>query len=179
MSYYSLNVIDQSDQNEYPLIANLSPSIWGSSTWKFLHSIALTYPDRPSAKHKAAMRSLIRSLQYILPCEACRLNVSQELYKNPLDPHLCNRQRLNVWLTELHNSVNERLGQPKLTSVDVIKSILGNSKSDSCSCKTNVSNDNVNDIIIKTKPTKHNIAIVILSLIIIVLICVLCVLRAK
>ena len=58
---------------------NLKPYSWGNSSWLFLYSIALTYPNDPTPIERQAARDMLESLQYLLPCEKCRVNFSEKL----------------------------------------------------------------------------------------------------
>lgn len=43
----------------------------GRSTWKLLHTIAATYPDKPSAEEQSNIQQFIRLLPKVYPCEIC------------------------------------------------------------------------------------------------------------
>jgi len=114
----------------YPNISNISPSTWGKTAWKFIHSVALTYPNNPSDTEKQAMENFIFSLQYLLPCAQCRNNFKLELQKYPLGNNIKNKQSLNVWLTKVHNEVNKRLGAPIMTEENVIELVVSDLSKD-------------------------------------------------
>lgn len=113
----------------YPNISNISPSTWGKTAWKFIHSTALTYPNNPTPAEKNAMTNFIFSLQYILPCKKCRENFKLELQKYPLGKNIESKQALNTWITKIHNEVNSRLGTPFLTEKDVVELVLSDFES--------------------------------------------------
>ena len=77
--------------------------IWGAPLWLCLHMISLNYtPD----KHKG-YKSFFESLQYVLPCKACRDNYSNILQnKLPLsDSVFKSRESMAFWVFKLHNQV--------------------------------------------------------------------------
>ncbi len=51
-------------------------SVWGPSQWHFLHTMSFNYPVNPSADYKKHYRDFIISLQYVLPCKYCRMNLA-------------------------------------------------------------------------------------------------------
>ena len=44
--------------------------VWGPPFWMFLHIVSLNY----TPSKKAGYKRFLKSLQYILPCGACRVN---------------------------------------------------------------------------------------------------------
>lgn len=111
---------------DYPRLNNIAPHVWGPHAWKFMHAVALTYPDAPSAEEKQAAQQFFSSLQYLLPCESCKLNYVKELKMFPLQPALESKQKLNEWLTALHNSVNKRLNKTVMTPEQVLQYVFDN-----------------------------------------------------
>ena len=112
--------------NKFPPIRNLSPSVWGNHAWKFLHCCAMAY--EPSPENAAAFKQMFDSLQVTLPCAKCRDNFSHELQTHPLDDALQSKEALNRWLTNLHNSVNRRLGKREIKYEDVLSYCMGSTK---------------------------------------------------
>jgi hypothetical protein len=91
-----------------------------------MHAVALTYPDAPSAEEKQAAQQFFSSLQYLLPCESCKLNYVKELKMFPLQPALESKQKLNEWLTSVHNSVSKRLNKTVMTPEQVLQYVFDN-----------------------------------------------------
>lgn len=114
----------------YPSLNNIAPHVWGPHAWRFLHALALTYPDNPTTEEKTAASQLFSALQYLLPCESCKLNYKNELKMFPLSPALNNKQSLNEWLTKLHNSVNARLKKTVMTPEQVLQYVFEKSQKD-------------------------------------------------
>ena len=56
-----------------------SPKIWGPSAWKFIHTIALSYPDNPTPFDKENYKNFFLSLKKILPCDKCRYHYNENI----------------------------------------------------------------------------------------------------
>lgn len=91
---------------------------WGPNAWKFLHSIAFTYPERPSAEQRKAAAEFFRSLPHLLPCSTCGDHYGAYLRKHPVDTS--SRLGLARWLYDLHQDVNRRTGKPGLSWEEVV-----------------------------------------------------------
>lgn len=113
----------------YPSLQNIAPHVWGPHGWKFMHAVALAYPENPSVEEKKAAAQFFTSLEYLLPCESCKQNYRKELQAFPLAPALESKQKLNEWLTELHNSVNKRLKKTVMSAEQVLEYVFSDSKS--------------------------------------------------
>lgn len=83
----------------------LSPQVWGKAGWKFIHSIALSYPNIPTKEDKENYLTFLKSLQNVLPCPTCADNFRKKLEKNP--PNLENRKSFFEWTVDAHNEVNK------------------------------------------------------------------------
>ena len=117
----------------YPSLQNIAPHVWGPHGWKFMHAVALAYPEAPSAEEKKAALQFFTSLEYLLPCESCKQNFRKELQSFPLQPALESKQKLNEWLTALHNSVNQRLNKTTMSPEQVLEYVFSDSHNKSSS----------------------------------------------
>lgn len=108
----------------YPNLQNIAPHVWGPHAWRFMHAVALTYPESPSEEEKKAAMQFFSSLEYLLPCESCKNNYRKELQMFPLKPALESKQKLNEWLTTLHNSVSTRLKKTTMTPEQVLQYVF-------------------------------------------------------
>jgi hypothetical protein len=101
----------------------LSPLVWGPKTWFFLESAALGYPEKPSDDEKEAAKKLLTSLEYLLPCGACRYHFGEFLKKyqqtQSLDDIVGDRYSFITFLIEAHNDVRVRNGSAPRTVVEV------------------------------------------------------------
>lgn len=97
------------------------PPVWGPSTWRMLHCVSMTYPSRPTRKHKHDMETFLNSLGNILPCRLCGSNYRAYLKDHPAD--LRSRDALVRWMIDLHNDVNHRLRKPILSVDEALEKI--------------------------------------------------------
>jgi len=87
-------------------------SVWGPALWHSLHTISFNYPVKPSKKEKANYYIFFSSLENILPCRYCRLNLKKNLKKVKLNKSVFkNRETLSRWVYNLHETVNSMLGK--------------------------------------------------------------------
>ena len=73
---------------------NINPTIWGAGAWKFIHSIALGYPNNPSKDDNKNYYTFFSNLQNVLPCEKCSQKYKQNLKEYPLEEALKNTDNL-------------------------------------------------------------------------------------
>jgi len=104
---------------------NIDPVLWGPSFWRSLHYITFGYPENPTETDKTNAYNLFVSLQYVLPCEKCRVNFGQQLINSPLTTDvLSSKNKLITWLINIHNEVNRSLGKPILSEEGALKLYL-------------------------------------------------------
>ncbi len=96
-------------------------SVWGPGMWHFLHTTSFNYPVSPTPQEKAHYRNFILSLQHILPCKYCRINLHNNFKTFPLQMcHMKNRDTFSRYVYRLHEIVNKMLGKTsKLSYCDV------------------------------------------------------------
>jgi hypothetical protein len=96
-------------------------SVWGPLAWTFLHTISFNYPVNPTHEYKVHYRDFIISLQHVLPCKYCRMNLKKNLKQLPLKmSNMKNRETFSRYVYELHEVVNRMLHKKsKLTYCDV------------------------------------------------------------
>ena len=98
----------------------LPPAVWGPLFWHTIHIVALGYPRDPSYAQKRAAKEFYESLGSLIPCPVCREHYVTHLQKLPITPHLDRRDDLFKWTVELHNTVNQMLGKPRMLESEVI-----------------------------------------------------------
>jgi len=97
-------------------------SVWGPSIWHFLHTMSFNYPVQPTIKNKKAHINFINSLQHILPCKYCRVNLSNNLKKFPVtNKHLANRETFSKYIYDLHEVVNRMLKKNSNLTYDEVR----------------------------------------------------------
>ncbi len=87
----------------------MDTKFWGPSGWKLLHSIAYTYPDKPTSEDKRHYGIFYSNLKFILPCKYCRKSLTGFYKTLPIEQHLENRRVITKWMYEIHNKVNNKL----------------------------------------------------------------------
>lgn len=55
-------------------------------------------------------KSLITSISHLYPCSYCAKHLREELLVSP--PRVESRTAIEIYMCELHNEVNERIGKP-------------------------------------------------------------------
>lgn len=83
----------------------------GRHTWSLLHTMAASYPLRPTSEEKANMKEFIRLFSILYPCSYCAKEFREDL--KDLPPKLDSRKALSLWFCQIHNKVNEKLNKPQ------------------------------------------------------------------
>jgi len=90
-------------------------SVWGPSLWHVLHCISFNYPINPTKEDKKNYANFIYSLQDVLPCRYCRINLPKNMKKLKFSYKIFrNRNTLSKWIYNLHREVNRMLGKKTL-----------------------------------------------------------------
>jgi len=95
--------------------------IWGPLQWTYLHIMSFNYPVNPTDDDKKHYRDYVLNLQYVLPCKYCRMNLTNNFKKKPLNMcHMASRETFSRYIYELHETVNKMLHKKSnLTYCDV------------------------------------------------------------
>lgn len=96
-------------------------SVWGPSVWHALHTISFNYPVKPTLEEKKHYRDFILSLQHVLPCKYCRMNLKTNFKQLPLTMgNMKSRETFSRYIYDLHELVNKMLHKKSnLTYCDV------------------------------------------------------------
>jgi hypothetical protein len=87
-------------------------SIWGPMLWSLLHIISMNYPVKPSEEEKIHYYDFVLSLQHVLPCGACRVNMIKNLDALKFNmKHMQNRSTFSKFIFTFHQEVNRMLGK--------------------------------------------------------------------
>jgi hypothetical protein len=87
-------------------------SIWGPSLWHYLHTMSFNYPVNPTEEDKKHYQQFIISLQYVLPCKYCRINLTKNLKQTPITMDtMKNRESFSYYIYELHETINKMLNK--------------------------------------------------------------------
>lgn len=98
-------------RSEQPVLTDPRKKL-GNATWTLLHAIA----DRSSSDGLARIPQWIEDLSEIYPCLECRAHMKQYLRDHPVNNS--SGGALIKWMFDFHNSVNEKLGKPKMTPAE-------------------------------------------------------------
>jgi len=96
----------------------LDPNVWGPHFWFFLHSISMSYPNRPNAVTKKKYYDFILNIPLFIPVENISTVMSKLLDEYPVLPYLDNRESLVRWMWFIHNKINQKLEKPQITLND-------------------------------------------------------------
>ena len=86
--------------------------IWGPAMWHYLHTMSFNYPVNPTNGDKKNYRDFIINLKNVLPCKYCRINLSNNFKKKPIQMcHMKSRDTFSRYIYELHETVNKMLNK--------------------------------------------------------------------
>jgi hypothetical protein len=86
--------------------------IWGPAMWHYLHTMSFNYPVNPTNDDKKNYRDFILNLKNVLPCKYCRINLSNNFKKKPIQMcHMKSRDTFSRYIYELHETVNKMLNK--------------------------------------------------------------------
>lgn len=87
-------------------------AIWGPSTWHLLHTMSFNYPVQPTCDDKSNYMNFILSLQNVLPCGKCRINLKKNFKRLPLTlKNMESRHTFSLYVYKLHEVVNKMLNK--------------------------------------------------------------------
>jgi hypothetical protein len=99
----------------------MDSEVWGPGAWLFLHSVTMTYPEKPGEMEKQFYKNFFANLGNVLPCPKCKEHYNKNLAESPIEGHLNSRRSLVEWLIEMHNKVNIKNGKPTMTYDQVMQ----------------------------------------------------------
>ncbi|KAK3936909.1 augmenter of liver regeneration [Diplogelasinospora grovesii] len=82
----------------------------GRSTWTLLHTIAATYPPKPTPVEQNNIRDFFRLFSKLYPCWVCAEDFQAYMKKEAIKTE--SRDAFGNWLCDAHNEVNRKLGKP-------------------------------------------------------------------
>jgi hypothetical protein len=101
-----------------------SPTVWGSSTWLFLHCISFSFPNNPSKKDKKIYKIFLESLSQLLPCNVCKLHMQNYLILHPVENSMKSRESFIKYIINMHNHVNVKYNNKKKISMKEAKNLV-------------------------------------------------------
>ena len=108
-------------KNDYKSGDGMLVSVWGPAMWHYLHTMSFNYPVKPTPEDKKHYKDFIVNLQYVLPCKYCRMNLTNNFKKKPLQMcDMVSRDTFSRYIYDLHETVNKMLHKKSnLTYCDV------------------------------------------------------------
>ena len=98
------------NKKDYNSNDGMLTSVWGPSLWHYLHVVSFNYPNNPTNLQKKKYRDMLLNLQYTLPCKYCRINLSNNFKKFPLNDEIFeNRNNFSRYIFNLHELINKML----------------------------------------------------------------------
>lgn len=137
------------------------PDTWGPHGWKFIHFIALGYPDNPSEEDKNKYKKFFNLFGDMIPCFICADHYKRNLSLINIDSYLNSKKDLINWTILMHNEVNRKNGKKLYTYEDGIKMIINGQGPINCSENNN-----------NHKVTKFNYILIVFLILIIILLLV-------
>ena len=108
-------------KKDYESGDGMMTKIWGPAMWHYLHTMSFNYPVEPTPENKKNYRNFVLNLRNVLPCKYCRMNLTNNLKKKPLQMcHMASRETFSRYIYELHETINRMLNKKShLTYCDV------------------------------------------------------------
>ncbi len=96
--------------------------VWGPSLWHFLHTMSFNYPVTPTKEQKKQYMSFILSLEHVLPCKYCRINLKKNFVSMPLKySDMKDREHFSKYVYRLHEHINKMLNKKSGLSYEDVK----------------------------------------------------------
>lgn len=92
----------------------LDPKVWGPHYWFVLHTIARTYPTRPTETARKKYYDFVQNIPLFLPVQAMGDAFSACLDEYPVSPYLDSRSSFVRWMHFIHNQVRRDAGSEEL-----------------------------------------------------------------
>lgn len=104
------------------------PEVWGKHYWFVLHTIAVSYPERPNEVTKKKYYRLIQDFPLFLPDAKASASFADLIEQYPVTPYLDHRMSFMKWTHFIHNKVNESIGKAPISFYDAMELYYANYK---------------------------------------------------
>lgn len=109
-------------ETDYNSNDGMLTTVWGPSTWHFLHTMSFNYPANPTCDDKRRYQNFVMSLQYILPCGKCRKNLLKNFKILPLTTKdMESRHTFSLYMYKLHEVINGMLNKKSGLSYEDVR----------------------------------------------------------
>ena len=102
---------------------NFAPYIWGGSAWKFLHIVALSFPNNPTQQQKNDYKQFFLSLDKILPCSKCSEHFQENKTKHNINKYLSDPHSLFSWTVKMRNELQKSINKPLIDELKLRNSL--------------------------------------------------------
>jgi hypothetical protein len=163
----------------------LGPDKWGVHGWKFIHHVALGYPNTPNENQKNNYKSFYTLIGSVLPCHICSDHYNEHLLIHPLtDEVLSSKINLINWTIDMHNEVNKIHGKKIYNydeALELIKTNFEDNNNKIIDNFENIKTSQETKIYIKPKQTenKSNNTILYMAIIIFIILIIIAVVYKK
>jgi hypothetical protein len=125
-SYFMNNVLQQNggvySEADYNSNDGMLTTVWGPSMWLYLHTMSFNYPTHPTTEDKQRYRAFVLSLEHVLPCKYCRLNLKKNFKAVPLKmSDMKDRAHFSKYMYRLHEHINKMLHKKSGLSYEEVK----------------------------------------------------------
>ena len=106
-------------------------AIWGPLGWMTLHSVATSYPERPTAAERNLMTAWLDMFRDTITCPSCKGHFTElmQAYRARFPNMMESRQEFAMFSFRAHNTVNRRLNKPIYASLeDCLETLRNNLK---------------------------------------------------
>jgi len=108
--------------SDYQSGEGMLTTVWGPSLWHFLHTMSFNYPTHPTPENKKEYRAFVLSLEKVLPCKYCRINLNKNFAAVPLrHSDMKDREHFSKYVYRLHEHVNKMLHKKSGLSYEEVK----------------------------------------------------------
>jgi hypothetical protein len=94
------------------------PEVWGPPYWFVMYTVAMIYPDDPTAATKRRYYDFFMNMPQFLPDADCGEWFRRMLDEYPISTYLDKKDSLLHWISFVHNKINARLGKPQVSFVE-------------------------------------------------------------
>ncbi len=109
-------------RKDYQSGEGMLTTVWGPSLWHFLHTMSFNYPIDPTSEQKRQYRDFILSLEHVLPCKYCRINLKANFKAVPLRIRdMKDRDSFSRYMYRLHEHINQMLNKKSGLSYEDVK----------------------------------------------------------
>jgi hypothetical protein len=109
-------------ESDYKSGDGMLTTVWGPGLWHFLHTMSFNYPNEPTNEQKKHYRDFVLSLENVLPCKYCRMNLAKNFKAVPLHwSDMKDRYSFSNYIYRLHEHINHMLNKTSGLSYEDVR----------------------------------------------------------